>query len=147
MAPVITMTTTRVVIVPPTGPVQVQDWTGDTLPHLQQAVGGLVDVVTIHDIDVWLNDTGLYTEEVNQPITTWIVDQIGHFWQTFHGTAVLAASNEHGVTVSLPDDCTRDLVRTFSQCPVPLCDAEPGLPCQPECLWNGPQVRTTRRAD
>lgn len=57
------MSTFRVITISPDGTVAECDWDindKSLLPALQQAVGGLVDVVALAaDLDMWVNDEGL----------------------------------------------------------------------------------------
>ena len=131
---------TTVLIVTAGGETRSEIWPAvGTLERLQEAVGGYVTVVQIDNVDVWLNEEALLSDApvANQPISLWLTSQARSSAMVY-GTAVLAASNTDGDTVSLPDERLTELHRVFSQCPEPLCDAEPGLPCDPECLWPGP---------
>lgn len=135
-----TTTPCTVLIINADGVIRAETWAdGGTLEHLQESVDGTVTVWQNGEVDVWLNDEALFstTPEVNQPVSLWLSSQ-GYGPGIVYGTAVLATSDADGATVSLPDERLTELHRLFSQCPEPLCDAEPGLPCDPECLWPGP---------
>lgn len=124
---------TEVVIVTPEGDARVEEWEGDTLPHLQKAVGGLVDVVQLADgFDLWLNDEGMYTEEPNRPVSHYVSQVAGRWVQTFHGTAVFTGCDDEGSTTSLPETWRRRVLTAFTFCPG--CEAEAGEVCAPSCL-------------
>lgn len=109
------MTTTTnaltVVVVDPDGNARQESWeTGDDgscLEQLQGAVGGLVTVVHLDevDVDMWLNDEGLYLCDPN-PVATIIAvanrDADGAMPQPYFGPAVFTGGpDEDGATQSL----------------------------------------------
>lgn len=83
----------RAITISPDGTVNDHHWEVNDkalLPVLQQAVGGLVDVVTLaEDLDLWVNDCGLYTEEIN-PVAGGLVAILGgpRFQPYWFGTVV-----------------------------------------------------------
>ena len=122
--------------------IRTETWTdGGTLDHLQEAIGDTVTVVQSGDVDVWLDDEALFSTDpqINEPVSLWLSSQ-GRSRGFIYGTAVLAASDADGATVSLPANRLTELRRLFSQCPEPLCDAEPGWSCDPACAWAGPEI-------
>lgn len=82
-----------------------------TLRGLQQAVGGMVDLVGLHGFDVWVHDEGLYehAESPNRLVTSIVFTErlvhqgpeVARYTTMLYGPAVLACSDEHGNTVSL----------------------------------------------
>lgn len=120
-------------IVTPEGNARIEEWEGDTLLHLQDAVGGLVTAVELADgFDMWLNDECLYTKEPNRPVSHYASQVVGHWLQTFHGTAVFSGCDDEGSTTSLPEKWRRQVLTAFTFCPG--CEAEAGELCAPWCL-------------
>ncbi|SKO33970.1 Domain of uncharacterised function (DUF3846) [Mycobacteroides abscessus subsp. abscessus] len=60
-----------------------------------------MDLVRLTDgIDMWVDDNGLYTAEVN-PIATALAQRYGLTWQSYHGAVLLAAADDEGDTINL----------------------------------------------
>jgi hypothetical protein len=105
--------TVAVVIVEPDGTARREDWAGpdgNLLDHLQQAVGGLVDAVSLTPVlDMWLNDEGMFRCEVN-PIASVLAASYG-MTQPYFGAAVFTgAINHRGSTTSLTAEQVTDLL-------------------------------------
>lgn len=63
-----------------------------------------VDVVALTDrLDMWIDDDGFYTQEVN-PIATRLARRYGFTWQAYHGPVMLCGVDEEGES----HDLTRD---------------------------------------
>ncbi len=76
---------------------------GGLLRLLQEVVGGSVDVVALDaETDMWVNDEGIYTEEVN-PVASAVASHVRmQGLQPFYGAAVFTGSpDEDGVTTGL----------------------------------------------
>ncbi|TDU67823.1 DUF3846 domain-containing protein [Streptomyces sp. KS 21] len=64
-----------------------------------------VDVVALTDqLDMWLDDNGLYTQPVN-PIATLLARRFGRTYQDYHGPVLLTGgADEEGETLPLNKD-------------------------------------------
>ena len=78
---------------------------GTVLEALYRTIGcHLVDVVRLdHGIDMWVDDEGMITSEVNRRATL-LAWALGLTTQLYFGDVVFASSDEHGETVSLSSD-------------------------------------------
>lgn len=102
-------------------------WTTDAhgglLAQLQGAVGGLVDVVALADnLDVWVNDEGLYLCEPN-PVATLLALALGRDAPLFGPAVFTGGADQQGDTVGLdPGTCEQltTLVRLASADPTRL---------------------------
>lgn len=85
--------------------VQTWDTTDDTLPHLQRAVGGCVDVVALTgDLDMWLNDEGLLIGLPVNILATGIAALHGLTHQVYVGPVVLTGgADAEGNTLPLTE--------------------------------------------
>lgn len=103
------MSAFRALIISPDGTVADQEWDVNDkslLPALQEAVDGLVDVVAFaEDLDMWVNDEGLYTQPLN-PIAGFLVSVLGAgrgFQPYWFGTVVFTGgADRDGNTQPLP---------------------------------------------
>lgn len=104
------MSTFRALTVSPDGTVTDSEWDVNDkslLPALQQAVDGLVDVVALaEDLDMWVNDEGLYTQPLN-PVAGFLVSVLGRagagFQPYWFGTVVFTGgADPDGNTEPLP---------------------------------------------
>lgn len=70
---------------------------------LQEAVGGIFANVDLsEDLDMWVNDEGLYLCEPNQAATNVVRTYLGQDTQPFHGPAVFTGGvDEEGDTLSI----------------------------------------------
>lgn len=75
------------------------------LPHLQQAVGGLVDVVSLSpSLDMWLNEEGLVYGLPFNSVATEIAAHFGFDHQPYVGTAVFTAGvDAEGESLAIDD--------------------------------------------
>ena len=97
-----------VVVVEVDGAVRADTWAitaeKDTLGYLQDAVGGLIDVVGLTEsVDMWVNDEGLFLCEPN-PLATMLAAGLADrdLAQPFFGPAVFTGScDEAGTTLGL----------------------------------------------
>lgn len=109
-----------VIRISPDGQVQQEVWhrqgDGALLLQLQAAVDGLVDVVALGEqLDMWINDEGLYTGEVN-PVATLVAAAHGRDTQPYYGPAVFTGgADADGTTMSLPADVATGLLATARQ--------------------------------
>ena len=105
----------RAVSITTDGVATVHDWdvTHGTLKHLQEAVGGLVDVVALaRDMDMWVNDEGLVIGLPINEAATAIAHQHGTRHQFYVGTAVFTGGcNEEGDTLPLTEEQADRLTR------------------------------------
>ncbi|MFJ6354804.1 DUF3846 domain-containing protein [Streptomyces sp. NPDC092046] len=64
-----------------------------------------VDVVALTDqVDMWLDDNGLYTQPVN-PMATLLARRFGWTYQNYHGPVLLTGgADEEGETLPLDKD-------------------------------------------
>lgn len=98
----------RAVTVTVDGHAEVVHWprSGDAsvLRHLQTAVGGNVDVVSLHpDIDMWVNDEGLVMNMPINTLATNVAAMFGLTHQPYHGPAVFTGGIDgDGETLPLP---------------------------------------------
>ena len=70
-----------------------------TYDYLCASGRGNIDVVSAPHFDFWVNDEGLFTEDVNHLLTTAIRNEVGTIYQHYHGDAVVAKG---------PDPCLVD---------------------------------------
>lgn len=89
------------------GTVTAHQWNPDSesglLRYLQETVGGLVDVVALDAaVDMWVNDEGLLTEQVN-PVASLVAGSVKRAdLQPFYGRAVFTGgADEQGITTGL----------------------------------------------
>lgn len=103
------MTDIRMLALHPNGDIEdvTVDGSGDraVLDALYRTIGcSLVDVVRLGAFDMWLDDDGLFTAEINPFATYLAVWRFGALRQFFHGTAVLTGPpDENDDTTSLGD--------------------------------------------
>ena len=65
---------------------------------------GTVDVVTLTDqLDMWLDDEGMFRQPVN-PLATQLAKQYGYGFQDYYGSALLCTHNADGESRDLTDD-------------------------------------------
>ncbi len=97
----------RAVSISTDGVATVHDWdvTHGTLKHLQEAVGGFVDVVALAPgMDMWVNDEGLVIGLPINETATAIAHQHGMKHQFYVGAAVFTGGcNEEGDTLPLTE--------------------------------------------
>jgi hypothetical protein len=81
------------------------DTTSGTLTHLQQAVGGLVDLVALHEhVTMWVNDEGIVKGMPMNIVATSIARGFGFTHQPYFGTAVFTGGgDEEGETLGLSE--------------------------------------------
>lgn len=105
------MSAFSVITVSPEGDVASHVWDVDQdslLPALQRAVDGLVDVVPVaDDLNMWVNDCGMYTESVN-PLAGVLVALLSApgagFQPYYFGSAVFTGgADDEGNTLPLPE--------------------------------------------
>lgn len=75
-----------------------------TYDYLCASVRGNIDVVSTPRFDFWVNDEGLFAEDVNHLLTSAIRNEVGTIYQRYHGDAVVAKADEYGSTISLTMD-------------------------------------------
>ena len=80
------------------------DWTtwqeGDSLPILQKHAGGAVDVVSLtDDVDMWLNDSGVFEYGINHTATR-LARMHGKTHQPYFGPVIITGQRE-GETLGL----------------------------------------------
>lgn len=83
------------------------------LNSLYENIGcSTVDVVRLADrLDMWLDDDGMYTQEVNS-LATLIAWSFGYRHQKYYGTVVfLGGANKRGDTIGLTEPSLRRLVK------------------------------------
>lgn len=82
------------------------DATDGTLPHLQHAVDGCVDVVALSsDLDMWINDEGLLVGLLVNILATGIAALHGMTHQAYVGTAVFTGGTDaEGNTLPLSEE-------------------------------------------
>lgn len=88
-----------------------------TLPLLQRAVGGLVDVVALcRDLDMWINDEGLcHGMDLNHEATG-IARLCGRVTQPYFGPVVFTGGpDEEGNTTPLQPDQAAALLELITQ--------------------------------
>jgi hypothetical protein len=75
---------------------------GESLELMREAIGcRLVDVVQLTGwLDMWLDDEGVYTQEVN-PAATVLAKSFGFVWQDYYGPVVLCGVDDDGDSVNL----------------------------------------------
>jgi len=84
---------------------------GKTLEALQAGVEGSVDLVALRpDVDMWANDEGLFTHDVNV-VGTLVADALrGDHWQDYHGPLVFTGGNdEEGRTLPLSEAAQEEI--------------------------------------
>jgi hypothetical protein len=63
-----------------------------------------VDVVRLTgQIDMWIDDEGLYTQKIN-PAATLLAQRYGFVWQPYHGPVLLCGVDDEGASVNLTRD-------------------------------------------
>lgn len=74
----------------------------DHLALMREHLGcRLIDVVALtSQLDMWIDDEGLYTQPVN-PVATALAVHHGFTWQAFHGPVLLCGVNSDGDSVDL----------------------------------------------
>jgi hypothetical protein len=77
----------------------------DRLALMYNTIGcQAVDVVRLtSQVDMWVDDEGLFTQPVN-PVATTLARHYGYTWQPYHGPAILAGFDEDGNTTNLSRD-------------------------------------------
>lgn len=93
--------------------VQMWDTFDGTLPHLQRAVDGSVDVVGLSaDLDMWINDEGLLIGLPVNMLASGIAAFHGMIHQPYVGTAVFTGGADvDGNTLPLTEEQVRLLLR------------------------------------
>jgi len=83
----------------------------DHLALMREHLGcRLIDVVALtSQLDMWIDDEGLYTQPVN-PVATALAVHHGFTWQVFHGPVLLCGVNSDGDSVDLDADQMRGLL-------------------------------------
>lgn len=83
---------------------------GDSLAFLQAKVEGYVDVVSLSEhVDMWVNDEGLMTHDVN-PVATMIAAGFGMDHQPYHGPVVFTGgADDEGTTLPLAPEWAIEL--------------------------------------
>lgn len=86
----------------------------DNLTTMCKVIGcRLVDVVALTDrLDMWLDEEGLYQQEVN-PVATALARRFGFVWQPYYGPVVLCSADEDGNSVGLTPDQLVGLLTTL----------------------------------
>lgn len=70
----------------------------------------LVDVVALTDqLDMWLDDEGLYTQPMN-PVATALARHYGFVWQPYHGPVMLCSVDDEGASIDLDTHQVRALL-------------------------------------
>lgn len=109
------MNTFHALIITTDGTIETAEWAagGTNLTHLQQAVGGSVDVVALTDeLDMWVNDEGLVMGMPINEVATAIAREHGMSHQPYAGPAVFTGGcDEAGDTQPLTKDLERRLRR------------------------------------
>jgi hypothetical protein len=84
---------------------------GDTLHFLYEQIGcSTVDCVRLADgLDMWVDDEGLYTSEVNW-LATMLAHTFGFLGEAIYGDVVLADGNSEGETIALSDEALFALI-------------------------------------
>ncbi|MBE1609896.1 DUF3846 domain-containing protein [Actinopolymorpha pittospori] len=89
------------------GNAQAVEWdtTNGTLKPLQRAVGGFVDVVSLHPtVDMWVNDNGIAEGLPVNIVATAIAGAFGATHQPYFGPVVFTGgADSEGETLSLED--------------------------------------------
>lgn len=66
-----------------------------------------VDVVRLtSELDMWIDDEGLYTQPVNMPATI-LARRYGYTWQPYHGPALVCSVDGDGYSTNMTPDQTR----------------------------------------
>lgn len=96
-------TNTQVMILTPHAETLTQTWHGQTLAHLQHAIGGAVDVISLaHGLDVWVHDEGpLAGLMINRPASQFVDRYLGNKYPIC-GTVVFTGHDGEQAT-SLPE--------------------------------------------
>jgi hypothetical protein len=96
-------------VVHPDGHLEDVDLSGDSLAAMCKAIGcALLDVVALTSrLDMWIDDEGMYTQQIN-PVATALARRHGFVWQPYFGpVVVLATSDAEGDTHNLTIDQLR----------------------------------------
>lgn len=105
------------------GDLHVIEWdpsTRRTLDVMQEAVEGLVDVVCLeHEsggVDMWINDEGLYTHDLNY-VATHVADILrGEHYQDYAGPAFFTGgADEEGNTLPLQPEAEQKIREIVSR--------------------------------
>lgn len=90
---------------------------GDTLTTLQEGVGGLVTCLDLSpEIDMWLDDEGVYTKEPNPYATAVARVYFGQRTQVFYGPAVFTGGvNDEGDTLPLSQGQRHTITRLVEE--------------------------------
>lgn len=97
----------KVLIIPPQGPVQVEEPEKMDLDFLQKAVGGYVEVVGLDGATMWLWEEAKLQEKVppQNPLATRLLHEAGGMpWDMVVGTAVITGPpDDEGNTTEAPE--------------------------------------------
>lgn len=85
--------------------VQWDPTTSDTLRHLQQAVGGLVDAVTLHEsVTMWVNDEGVLRGMPINLVASSLARDLGTTHQPYFGPIIFTGGcDDEGETLGLSE--------------------------------------------
>lgn len=104
----------RAVTIDVDGVAVAHDWDASdgSLPHLQHAVGGCVDVVALsEDLDMWVNDEGLLIGLPVNVLATGVAALHGRTHQAYVGTAVFTGgADADGETLALSEEQVQLLI-------------------------------------
>ncbi|WP_171075239.1 DUF3846 domain-containing protein [Nonomuraea basaltis] len=77
----------------------------DRLHTMYKVLGcSYVDVVRLTDnLDMWLDDMGLYDKTVNMPATM-LARRFGKVWQPYFGPVLLCSVDDEGNSIDLTED-------------------------------------------
>ncbi|MFE6714042.1 DUF3846 domain-containing protein [Streptomyces sp. NPDC057695] len=108
MEPSVTIVRTSLLITPEAEviPVNLPADSGDRLTFMYSLMRcNQVDVVALTDqVDMWLDDNGLYTQQVN-PAATLLARRFGRTYQDYHGPVLLTGgADDEGETLPLDKD-------------------------------------------
>lgn len=107
--------TTYAVVVPVDGPIKIINLEQDHLAMFYREIGcHCVDVVSLGDLDMWVDDEGLMVDEprTNARATGLVAASLGQPVQLFFGTAVVTAGvDDDGETQGLTREQARETRR------------------------------------
>ncbi|MEV0996812.1 DUF3846 domain-containing protein [Nonomuraea sp. NPDC050202] len=85
--------------------------TGSSLDVMYREIGcRSVDVVRLTSrLDMWLDDEGIYTQEIN-PFATALARHHGYTYQPYFGTVLLCSVTDEGDSIDLTVDQVRALL-------------------------------------
>lgn len=86
----------------------------DRLNQMYEQLGcDLVDVVRLTtNVDMWLDDEGVYSREPNL-VATALAQHFGYVYQPYFGPVLLCSSNADGDSVDLTGDQVEAVLRTL----------------------------------